>query len=160
MVDHTWSSCSLGWTDKQIDIQQQFQYHRDCQEGQTQIGNSLPGNSKKVFGLNIVSTKKKFFRSIPAVSWMNFINNLTYVASIVSWKYNIASIIGWLSRVSNFITIGAQIIKGPREKHAVLCCSVVHEPVAGVAVQVLAECLTFLRAINLSYFLRNEYDSI
>ena len=90
----------------------------------------------------------------------DFINNLTYVASIVSWKDNVASIIRRLSWVSNFITIGAQIIKGPREKHAVFCRSVVHEPVAGVAVQVLAECLTFLWTINLSYFLRNEYDRV
>ena len=91
---------------------------------------------------------------------MNFINNLTYVASIVSWKYNIASIIGWLSRVSNFITIGAQIIKGPREKHAVFCRSVVHEPSAGITVQIFAECLTLFWSINLSNFLRNEYNRV
>ena len=82
----------------------------------------------------------------------------TYVTTINGFRfeYHVTMLERWLFLVSFFLATIHEAIDRPAENLAVICSTIIDEPSASISIQILANVLAYLHALNVSNFLSNE----
>ena len=82
----------------------------------------------------------------------------TYVTTVYGFRfeYRVTKLERWLFLVSLLLATFHEAIDRPAENLAVICSAIVDEPSASVSIQILANVLAYLHALDVSNFLPNK----